>query len=250
MVWVLLALGAIAIAQGPAKHPKSSGVDLVKLVRNGDYHGMSVALDDGADPNGKPGKPPIWQAAQSGDLKAVKILLAHKADPNIESRLGTPMTAAVYSDRPEVVRTLIQAGANPNGDKKGHWHPICMATSVAVLRVLLDAHADIEAQQEEGLRPLHIACTSGNAGIANLLISSAAKVDAIDDAGNTPLMSLAFHSGFADSEDEKVKIAQHLVEAGANLQMKNEAGLTAYDMAKSHQLLRLAKYLVKVKPKE
>ena len=74
---------------------------------------MKMLLDDGADPNARLGKKlwfrsfgdhswidtagatAFWRAAQSTDLPAMKLLVAHGADPDIPSAGGdTPLMVA------------------------------------------------------------------------------------------------------------------------------------------------------------
>lgn len=59
------------------------------------------------------GQTPLLQAAASGQIGAVRLLLAAGADPNVATREGcTPLHKAVENGHDEIVRLLIDAGAS------------------------------------------------------------------------------------------------------------------------------------------
>ena len=79
-----------------------------------------------------------------------------------------------------------------------------------------------------------LAAYSGNQEALDLLLARGAEVDAADYGGNTPLMGVAFKG--------HREIASRLLDAGAVLGRKNEAGMDAYDFAMTFgrkELLRL-----------
>lgn len=84
-------------------------------------------LDLGADVNhvGKLGRTPIIAAANAPNAPLVTKLLAKGADPNIpetgtnDGSLGHAICYAAYSRSPEVIRLLLQAGADPNARTNG-----------------------------------------------------------------------------------------------------------------------------------
>ena len=233
----------VAPAQTPTKSAKTTNVDLVKLIRSHDYSGLEAALNYGADPNGVPKKVPLSMAAILGDVKAVKILIAHKADPNIQTKVGTPLCSAAWIDSPQIASILLDAGADPNGRKDELCPPIVMTHSVAVLRVLLEAHVDIEATCNDGQRLLHGACDAANEGIVALLLAHKAQIEPVDTTGSTPLMYLGDPAGWPEAESARIRIAKRLIQEGANISAKNKRGLTAFDVAKEHGLTRLAIFL-------
>ena len=63
------------------------------------------------------GLTPLGVAVQRGDGKAVEILLAHEANPNIPDEHGkTPLMYAEYQGDRRMADALIQAGANPEAE--------------------------------------------------------------------------------------------------------------------------------------
>jgi ankyrin repeat protein len=74
-----------------------------------------------------------------------------------------------------------------------------------------------------GWTPLHYAATAGNVPIIELLLDNSAYIDAESPNGSTPLMMAAMYG-----TPESVKV---LIQAGADLNVKNQLGLTALDFA-------------------
>ncbi|QGJ70565.1 Hypothetical protein PBC10988_22620 [Planctomycetales bacterium 10988] len=86
---------------------------------------------------------------------------------------------------PECVHSFSSKGQG-HVDQPLHWaacqgqHEIC--------QVLLDAGADVNAKDEDGLTPLHCAARQGHAVVAGLLIAHGADLEKSDDTGNTPMI--------------------------------------------------------------
>ena len=87
-----------------------------------------------------------------------------------------------------------------------------------VAEVLLANKADINARNDVGNTPLHIAEISANKEMAALLISKGADVNARNTGGDTPL-HIAAAVGHAD-------MVESLLAKGANANAKNTAGET------------------------
>ena len=151
---------------------------------------VEFLLEHGVDPNirdKKDGATPLHYAAAYGNSKVVEVLLEHGADPNIrDKKYGiTPLHFAAVSDYPkiievlhkkglsdyddtplqaaefnypEVVKLLLEHGANPNiQENKYGWTPLHYAVKschVDVARVLLDHGADLTIRNNEGRTPL------------------------------------------------------------------------------------------------
>ncbi len=138
----------------------------------------------------------VYAAIQGGDVAALKRLL--EAEPGlvearIRDRRGNDRTLlhvttdfpGQFPEGPAVVRTLIAAGADPNGcvdPEKPSETPLHWAASsddLEVAEVLLDVGADIEAKGAviAGGTPLDDACAFGCWNVAHLLVRRGAVVD-------------------------------------------------------------------------
>jgi ankyrin repeat protein len=90
---------------------------------------------------------PISAAARRGDLKLVRLLLEHGADPSAPEEgapRGHALWTAVHDDRRDIAELLLKHGADPNGMVESSGRPIDMARGKPALLALLRAHGGIE----------------------------------------------------------------------------------------------------------
>lgn len=142
------------------------------------------------------GRTPLMWATRRGDVSAIKLLLAHGADPNVKDRsLVSPLHKAVADADDESVMVLLQAGAVANVFDDYNATPLhnltfCPRYRPKTIVSLLRHGADIEARDEIGRTPL--SWLNGfkrrsNCENAAMLVACGAKVDCLDDMGDSPL---------------------------------------------------------------
>ncbi len=108
------------------------------------------------------------RAAQSGDIELLKLLLAHDADPKINTRLGvTPLAVA--------------AGI---GWVEGVTREHSTAQTVETVKLLLSLGIDPNFQADTGRVALHGAAHKGATEVVELLVAAGARTD-VRDFGNT-----------------------------------------------------------------
>jgi hypothetical protein len=138
----------------------------------------------------------LVEAIHAGEVRSLTALLREHAGlagariVDDKGGLSTPLHAVAdwpgfFPNGPEVVATLIRAGADPSAPVEGSWHaetPLHWAASsddVEVARALIDGGADIEAAGASigGGTPLDDAVGYGCWQVARLLVERGARVE-------------------------------------------------------------------------
>lgn len=162
-----------------------------------------------------PPEAPIADAAQRGDVAAVRALVRGGADVNAAQ--GDGMTALHWAaDRgdAELASVLLYAGANPDaGTRIGRYTPLHIAARQArrdVVGVLLGAGANPVARTtNSGATPFHLAAASGDPEIVSAMLEHGADPDITEGAwGQTPLIFAA-----SNNRTEAIRV---LLAAGAD----------------------------------
>ncbi len=141
---------------------------------------------------------------------------------------------AVFEGRTDLVNDMLEADpalavtAGRGGTQPVHLLNTCDADSI--LDLLLVYGADVMARDGGGNTPLHIVIDE-DAGLK--LIANGADVNATDLRGCTPLMAIA------EQPQHSLPIARILIEAGAELGSRDQAGRTALDIARSNDAKEL-----------
>ena len=151
-------------------------------------------LKAGADPNAAQwtGETPVMVCARTGNVETVKLLLSHGADPNAkETEQGqTALMRAVAEKHPEVVRALIDRGADVRARSKGGFTALLFASQqgeVASAKMLLAAGADVNEKTPTNGTGLVVAAASGREQFAIFLLEHGADPNAADAYGVTAL---------------------------------------------------------------
>ena len=143
---------------------------------------------------------------------------------------GLQLIEAAKADAPDLVRSLIQTGADvdarePDGATALAW--AAMRSNGEVARVLLEAGADPNIANELGIGPLMIAIENGATGIVRLLLDRGADPNLRRENGETPLMTAARLG--------QVQVMRQLLHRGADPDAKDRKfGQTALMWAAGH----------------
>ncbi|ELU11932.1 hypothetical protein CAPTEDRAFT_124690, partial [Capitella teleta] len=132
-----------------------------------------MLLDAGADPNTEDNqeKSPIHLASEKGMIDVLKILLDAGADPNSKDNYGRFSLHYVCSrgdalaNRELMVQQLVKHGASVNVEDKDRVQPLQVAsehTNVDIVRILLQAGADIKSRTDKRRTALHFASCNEN----------------------------------------------------------------------------------------
>jgi ankyrin repeat protein len=163
----------------------------VSVIMKATYYGkkdvVSALLDSGAELD-------VYEAAATGQTARLLELLANDTSlVNAYSPDGfTPLGFAVFFSQPEIVKALLDAGADVNLPSRESMKVTPLASAAAakqtdLARVLIAHGANVNARAASGHIPLHEASANGNVELVKLLIESGADVNARTDDGKTPL---------------------------------------------------------------
>ncbi len=204
---------------------------------------------------------PICYAIVGGNAAVVELLIFRGA--TIEPHSKLLLDHAVSEDRIEIVKLLLENGADPSQaprslddgsemrqllkaygvppediNAKNHmgWPPLVYACRgdkgehPEDVQRLLALGADIDVRNYKGKTALHCAAKAGFLKVINLLIEAGTTVDAADNNGETPLFE-AIRSTIKNGEKQRAALEALLVK-GANPNLKNRKGLTTLQVAK------------------
>ena len=135
----------------------------------------------------------------------------------------TPLWHAAKNGDLEAVQRLVAVeGVDIDAaDQYGHT-PLHLASHKGhecVARVLLDNGANLDAANKNGQTPLHMASYKGHESVVRLLLDKGAKVGAADRAGNTPL-----HMASVQGHES---VARLLLDKGAKVEAADKDGRTS-----------------------
>ena len=158
-------------------------------------------IEAGADVNAADdhGVTPLERAAENASLAMLETLLGAGADANAAQASGlTPLMVAAHTGNVDVVRTLIGHGANVNATV-AKTRSTALMWAVAqphpdVVRVLLDAGADPAVSTFKGFTPLMFAARNGDIDTARALIAAGVDVNA-PSADGTHVLPFSVSSG-------------------------------------------------------
>lgn len=141
----------------------------------------------------KSGASPLYDAARMGTYDMVKSLVNYGADPNVATKAGlTPLHQAAARGNLDMVKDLVQAGAEVNAVAENGRTPIFYAAErgkASTVNFLLEKKAEVNLADKAGLTPLHCAASSGNVALVKFLVSKKANFAATANDGTTVLIA-------------------------------------------------------------
>jgi ankyrin repeat protein len=161
------------------------------------YQGYNFDLS-GVDETGATA---FWRAAYASDIAAMKLLVAHGADPNLRTikAAGRPPTGdgrrevkdlsglpPVPVGGPAVTALQAAAGVGYGEGFAANSHRFAPSGMLAAVKYLVEElHADVNAADHEGNTALHHAAARGDNEMIKYLVSKGANVMAVSREGKT-----------------------------------------------------------------
>jgi uncharacterized protein len=194
-----LLVACSSVYGGQANHKPSTVPRIIAAVKTSDLVSVKTLLAHGADPNTRDGqgKSALLWAAEDGNRRMCKLLLASGANPAIKDFAGRlPVDAAYHGqafgqdplhfhDYVAVANLLVRAMIGRRGD------PLIVAVEtddIQGVRRLLANHTDTNRRDAHGCTPLMWAAHRGSLTMCELLMTHGAKPDLQDQRGHTALM--------------------------------------------------------------
>jgi ankyrin repeat protein len=172
---------------------------LMAAAAGGDLETAKLLIQKGADVNAQPamdhaglifggGRSALMWAAYRGNVSMLKLLLDAGADVNAAGLFGSPLSQAVWADRVDAARLLLERGAKANqvdlsdGYAPLHWAASSETGDTALVKLLLAHGADanlgggenVEAFMGTLQTPLMLARRRGNTPVVEALVQAGA----------------------------------------------------------------------------
>ncbi|KAH9143873.1 hypothetical protein AeRB84_012154 [Aphanomyces euteiches] len=197
----------------------------------------------------------LIDAAERGDLAAVRALLTRSNVNSKDSFTRTPLFHASKFGHLDIVRELLDHGAAIDTADKDGWTPLVVASynnQLSVVKFLLDSGAPIDKVDKDGKAALIFAAEMGHLDIVNELLARGASINMGNKDNWTPLIMASFQ-GFTNiakallaQERQKVDVVQALLDSGASVDFANtiKDGWTALHVASDQNNLIITKTLL------
>ncbi len=215
-----------------------------------DYDDIAdILISRGADymGRGEHTLPPLHLAAIMGSVKSARLIIALGAEVDREFRLSlckpdaknarsedgseilaeihiqkglTPLHLAIHGQHKEMVKLLIENGADVNARDSDYDTPLIKAAQTGnneIIRALIKAGADVNAADMSGKTALHHLIMSGDMESIALLTEGGANVNAADNDGMTPIFGVPVSDGL-------MEIVEYLISKGAEINIKDGEG--------------------------
>lgn len=224
-VMTLLANGA-----DPRSRDSEGNTALHHAARSTDPGVAALLLDAGAAINtlNDEGWNALGIACEAGNWRLAKFLLDRRGQPEPEGGQPALLACAQSSDDDAAgVQLLLRHKAKVDARGTGGRTALMLACAnghLGMASALLDAHADADARDEEGLRPLHHAARNAQGDAVQLLLRRRIAVDACDHAGRNALIHVCIG-------EPNLDVLRLLLAAGVDAQARDVDGRRALEHA-------------------
>ncbi|MFA5086381.1 MAG: ankyrin repeat domain-containing protein [Candidatus Paceibacterota bacterium] len=166
----------------------------------------------------------LFEAVKNSDLAMTQELIKKGADVNIKDYHN--QSILVYSLSPDITKALIDGGADVNANSGGIT-PLIAASlfgRLNIVRELINNGADIdEKDSDHGQTALISASIFGQLDVVRELIKNGSNLESMDYSGHTALMWAC--------EEGNIDVVKALIDGGADVNTKNDFGSTALNYA-------------------
>lgn len=189
----------------------------------------------------------LHAAAASGNVAEIERLLAAGADREARDGNGrTPLHVAVYRKQREAARLLLAKGANANALDRQRYDVVTIAAvadDVPTLKLVLEGGASAKnvTSPYDGTA-LIAAAHLGHVEVVQVLIKAGAPLDHVNNLTWTALMESIV---LGDGGKRHTETLRALVQAGANVNIPDRAGITPLAHARGRGYKEMVQILEK-----
>ncbi|KAF2196646.1 ankyrin [Delitschia confertaspora ATCC 74209] len=188
------------------------------------------------------GETPLWRAVYEGNFDNVRRLIEHRANVNVEDRVGNPVLhVAIEGSNRRIIELLLNQKptlTTMDPRKRNVLHIAAEQSDPDILATLLLRNkAEFGAVDEEGDTELCHAAYNGNKDLAELLIQYGATVTTVNKQGRTP-----FHWSTAGS----LSVTKLLLANGASSTAIDNNKWTALHTAAYYGNTEVAQFLIEL----
>jgi uncharacterized protein len=152
---------------------------------------VAALLERGFDPNtpGEKGDPALTLALKASSFKTARVLIENAATALDATNAAneTPLMLAALRGNAELCQLLIERDADVNRPGWAPLHYAATSAALPVMRMLLEAHAYVDAESPNGTTPLMMAARYGNAQAVALLLEFGADPELKNGLGLTAI---------------------------------------------------------------
>ena len=268
--------------ENPSKRRQVYGYeDLAEAGRNGDTTAVRAVLEELHPYGTQFAFDAAYEACKGNHNECLALLIPYVTTS--QAGFGMLLSECVHADHVACTEVLLQHWKSVcnNADFVSHTPNLRVGEDIscpamwadpAVCRVFIDAGADIETKDDRGSSPLHWACRSGTLDVVKMLVEAGAGVRVTDNKGQTCL-TLAAKLGRTETvrclvglpevdvnhrdtanntalhlaaHENHTDVTQVLIDAGADIDIKNSDGSFSVHVASLAGALDVVKMLLRV----
>ena len=222
---------------------------LIRASREGHLEIVKALIETGANLNlqgqaewtTEEGWTALIHASWKGRLEVVKSLVDAGADVNLKTKGGmTALVSASEQGHKEVVKVLeaVESRKSRDSDPSYMSNLIDHASrgNLRAVRDLIDAGADLNLQDKDGVTALMYASDNNHLKIVRILVGAGANINLKTKDKQTALMGVCWKG--------HLEVVKALVDAGADLNLQDKDGDTALVLASKEGYLEIVKILI------
>lgn len=145
----------------------------------------------------------------------------------VDPRIDRAFIDIDHGNNDAVIKLLKELGTDAyDGYKRTALINAALHGNIEILEWCLENKADINFKDKNGMTALHFAAQEGRLDVASILLGKKADIDVQDSYGKSPLLTALLNWQGGKNEP----MAKFLLDTGANPHLKNNYGVSPFDV--------------------